>query len=177
MSLVIKQARTRVYEAYGYDAPMPLPAKIARHGKLRLTLVCAVIAWCLAAPAWGQPSLDAASIEQAPVIDGEIGESEWSGASVIDQPFLQIEPEFGEASSFRTRVRVAQTATALYVAFEAFDPEPSRLAAAISRRDGGLHSDDSVTVALDPFGDGRTAYLFRTNALAARWTRAGTRHG
>ena len=102
------------------------------------------------------------------MIDGEIGESEWSGASVINQPFLQIEPEFGEASSFRTRVRVAQTPTALYVAFEAFDPEPSRLAAAISRRDGGLHSDDSVTVALDPFGDGRTAYLFRTNALATQ---------
>ncbi len=147
---------------------MPIPAINATHSKIPLTVACAVSAWCLAATASAQPSLDAAFLEQAPAIDGEIGESEWSGAGVIDQPFVQIEPEFGETSRFRTRVRVAQTQTALYVAFDAFDPEPSRLAAAISRRDGGLDADDSVTVALDPFGDGRTAYLFRTNALATQ---------
>ena len=92
-------------------------------------------------------------------------------------------------------MRIGQTDAALYIAFEAFDPEPARLAAAITQRDGGLDADDSVSVALDTFSDERTAYLFRTNALAtqedgriadngrtvdqrwdAAWRSAATRH-
>ena len=65
-------------------------------------------------------------------------------------------------------VRIGQTVSALYVAFEAFDPEPGRIAAAVKQRDGDLDGDDSVSVAFDTFGDQRTAYLFRTNALGTQ---------
>ena len=134
----------------------------------QVILVYAAGASLLAPTASAQRSIEASFLEQAPTIDGEIDEAEWSGARLIEQAFVQIEPEFGEASPFRTVVHVGQTETALYVAFEAFDPDPSRLAAAVTRRDGGLDADDSVSVALDSFGDGRTAYLFRTNALATQ---------
>ncbi len=124
---------------------------------------------CLFAPRlFAQPSLDISSLERAPTIDGEIVESEWAGAGVVDAPFVQFQPDFGEASPYRTVVHVGQTEDALYVAFVAYDPDPSRLAAAITARDGGLDVDDSVSVALDSFGDDRTAYLFRTNALATQ---------
>lgn len=124
--------------------------------------------WLSAPLASAQMALDMAFLEQAPAMDGVINETEWLGAVVIDQPFIQFEPEFGRASSYRTIVRVGQTDTALYIAFEAFDPDASRLAAAVTRRDGGLAADDSVAVALDTFGDGRTAYLFQTNSLATQ---------
>lgn len=136
--------------------------------QLGATLVCSVVCWLFTTPTFAQRSVDITFLEQAPTIDGYIAESEWSGASVIDQAFVQIAPEFGEASPFRTVVRIGQTETALYVAFEAFDPDPSRLAAAVTQRDGGVGADDSVSVALDSFGDDRTAYLFRTNALATQ---------
>jgi hypothetical protein len=124
---------------------------------------------CLLSPlALAQQSVDVAFLEQAPTIDGTIDEAEWAGAGLIHQPFVQFEPDFGEVSPYRTVVRVGQTATALYIAFESFDPDPSRLAAAITTRDGMLDADDSVTVALDSFGDDRTAYVFRTNALATQ---------
>ena len=101
----------------------------------------------------------------APTIDGVIETDEWTTASVIDGFFVQFRPEFGAPSPFRTVVRIGQTDRALYIAFEAIDPDPDRLSAAATQRDSDLGSDDSVAVLLDTFADGRTAYLFRTNAL------------
>jgi hypothetical protein len=83
----------------------------------------------MAAPASAQQTLDVSFVEQAPTIDGNIGESEWSDVAIVDQYFVQNEPEYGEKSPFRTVVRIPQSETALYVAFEAFDPDPSRVAA------------------------------------------------
>jgi hypothetical protein len=103
------------------------------------------------------------------VIDGVLADGEWADAAVVDSHFIQVEPEFGRPSPFRTVVHVGQTRAALYVAFESHDPDPDRLAAAVTRRDGELTDDDAVAVVLDTFSDGRTAYAFATNALATQW--------
>ena len=113
------------------------------------------------------PSIEVTLLDARPVLDGVIGEDEWP-APAVDGHFIQVEPSFGEPSPYRTVVRIGQTESALYVAFEAFDPDLSRLAAAATVRDGRLDDDDSVGVVLDTFGDGRTAYFFRTNALATQ---------
>lgn len=121
-------------------------------------------------------ALEVATLAMPPTIDGDIGDSEWAGARIVDQNFVQIEPAYGEPSPFRTVVRIGQTTTALYVAFELFDSEISRLSAAVTQRDSmtqrdmnnNVVQDDSVAVFLDPFGDERTAYVFRTNALATQ---------
>jgi hypothetical protein len=115
-----------------------------------------------------KPSIGAAKLSTPPAIDGEIGDEEWAGASIIDEHFVQIEPEHGSPSPFRTVVRVGQTGDSLYVAFEAYDPDPARLAAAVTQRDDDLDPDDSVGVLIDTFGDRRTAYLFGTNTLATQ---------
>jgi hypothetical protein len=117
----------------------------------------------------GRPTVAVAILDAAPVVDGEIDEAEWAGAAVVDAHFIQVEPEFGRPSPFRTVVRMGQTSRALYVAFESYDPEPGRLAAAVTGRDGDLTDDDAVAITLDTFSDGRTAYAFATNALATQW--------
>ena len=106
-------------------------------------------------------------LQSAPQIDGVIDEA-WSGITPIDTHFTEIEPEFGAASPFRTVVRIAQTDSAIYVVFEAFDPQPDRLGAARTLRDDRLEADDSVAILFDTFNDDRTAYFFRTNALAVQ---------
>ena len=113
-------------------------------------------------------SIHIGTLATAPVIDGVIDENEWATATLIDQPFIQFQPNFGQASPFRTVVRVAQTESSLFIAFEAFDPDMSRLSAARTQRDAGLGRDDSVQVMLDTFSDGRTAYGFQTNALGTQ---------
>jgi hypothetical protein len=115
------------------------------------------------------PQIEIMMLETAPVIDGVIGEDEWVGAATFDGHFVQIEPEFGEPSPLRTVVRIGQTANSLFVAFVAYDPDPSRLGAAITQRDGEIDDDDSVAVMLDTFSDKRTAYVFATNAIATQW--------
>jgi len=108
------------------------------------------------------------ALESAPVLDGNINESEWAGAAIIDRHFIQYEPEFGQPSPFRTVVRIAQTEQAIYIAFDVFDPNMERLAAAKTQRDSELDDDDSVMVMFDTFADKRTGYLFGTNALATQ---------
>ena len=122
-----------------------------------------------AAAAQDRPTVTVAVLPAAPVIDGDVGEDEWAGASVVDERFIQIEPEFGQPSPFRSVVRIGQTSAALYVAFESYDPEPDRLSAAVTGRDGDVGGDDAVGVVLDTFRDGRTAYAFATNVLATQW--------
>ena len=140
-----------------------------------VVVLAAIVAWLLPAAVHAAAPLGVGTLAVAPTIDGDVGDAEWTGANVADQNFVQIEPAYGEPSPFRTVVRVGQTATGLYVAFEAFDPEIDRLSAAITQRDAittreanslGTVLDDTVAVLLDPFGDGRTAYIFRTNGLS-----------
>ena len=103
-----------------------------------------------------------------PLIDGRIDDEEWAGATLIDRPFFQFQPDFGQDSEFRTIVRIAQTDTSLLIAVEAMDPDMERLSAARTQRDGGLGGDDSIQLMLDTFGDGRTAYSFQVNALGTQ---------
>jgi hypothetical protein len=112
-------------------------------------------------------SVQAPRIAAAPVIDGVINEQEWAGAAVTEG-FVQFEPEFGVASPFRTVVLIGSTPEALFVAIRCFDPEPSRIAASVTSRDGDLERDDSVTVMLDTLHDRRTGYTFATNALGVQ---------
>jgi hypothetical protein len=132
-------------------------------------LTCAAILLSSPTEAEERPSVEAIMLETPPVVDGLIGEDEWAAAAVVDEHFVQIEPEYGQPSPFRTVVRIGQTENALYVAFISHDPDPSRLAAAMTQRDGALENDDSVTVMLDTFSDQRTAYVFATNGLATQW--------
>ena len=135
---------------------------------IRCVVSAATVLLVLPGTVLAEASFDVTRLMIPPTIDGQIETSEWSGAAVIDQPFVQIKPDFGDESPYRTVVRISQTETALYVAFEAFDPDPSRISAARTGRDGGVERDDSVLVAIDTFGDERTAYYFRTNALATQ---------
>jgi hypothetical protein len=148
-----------------------------RNQGMRLVAIAAMAACLLPLRAHAAAPLGVGSLAVAPTIDGDIGDAEWTGANIADQNFVQIEPAYGEPSPFRTVVRVGQTATALYVAFEAFDPEIDRLSAAVTQRDAistreansfGTVQDDTVALLLDPFGDGRTAYIFRLNPLATQ---------
>jgi hypothetical protein len=145
-----------------------MTATVRRQGITGGLLALSVLAFPARAAA-DRPSVQAAALPAAPVIDGKLAEGEWADAAVVDSHFIQIEPEFGQPSPFRTVVRVGQTPAALYVAFESHDPEPDRLAVAMTRRDGDLGDDDAVAVVLDTFSDGRTAYAFATNALATQW--------
>jgi hypothetical protein len=131
-------------------------------------LVLAVVLVAALSAADDLPRAVVVSVDQAPIIDGSIGAGEWAGVPVLDAPFVQVEPAFGEPSPMPTTVRFAQFGDSLFVAVEAFDPDILRLAGAGTVRDGNLSNDDSIAVLLDTSGDDRTASFFRTNILGTQ---------
>ena len=97
-----------------------------------------------------------------PVIDGVIGEQEWSGAVriALDNQTL---PGDNVPPSQPTTVHIAYGPEHLYVAFIATD-DPARVRARVTRRDDIL-GDDFVTIYLDTYNDRRRAYVFSFNPL------------
>ncbi len=133
----------------------------------RVAAVTAIVVLMALGGGAAELRFDAAAFDEEPVIDGVLDDEVWTRASEIEG-FVQFEPEFGKASPFRTVVLVGFTSEALFVAFRNFDPEPGRIASAVTSRDGDLDRDDSVTVLLDTFDNGRTAYFFATNILGVQ---------
>jgi hypothetical protein len=101
----------------------------------------------------------------APVLDGDLGDSEWTAAAVVDR-FVQYEPRRGAESARRTEALVQYDTLHLYVAFRVWDE--GEIAAQLTQRDADLLRDDAVTVVLDTFHDRRTAYYFVANALGTQ---------
>ena len=112
-------------------------------------------------------SIEAPLFAENPIIDGVLDDEVWTTAATSGD-FVQFEPEFGVASSFRTEVLIGYNSETLFVAFRNFDPEPGRIAAAATSRDSDLDRDDAVVLFLDTNHDQRTGYYFATNLLGVQ---------
>jgi hypothetical protein len=99
-------------------------------------------------------------------IDGELSEAIWATVPVVSG-FVQRDPTEGAPATFDTEVRVAFDETALYVAVNAIDREPSKIVGILARRDESSPSD-WVRVYIDSFRDRRTAYEFSVNAAGVK---------
>lgn len=113
-------------------------------------------------------TLDAVAVPlTAPVVvDGNFDEPVWRDVPPIGD-FVQREPTEGAAPTERTEARVAYDDQAVYIAVRAFDREPSRIAALLTRRDERSPSD-WIRVAIDSFHDRRTAYEFAVNPVGVK---------
>ena len=69
--------------------------------------------------------INAVRVTKPPVIDGDVDDSEWAGATVVSS-FIQYEPRRGDSSDVRTDALMLYDAGHLYVAFRAWDSESDR---------------------------------------------------
>ena len=102
-------------------------------------------------------------------IDGVIDEQAWRDALRIT---LDVETEPGEnlPAPVATECLLTYGKNALYVAFRAHDPEPSKIRARLADRDAAS-SDDFVGVVLDTFNDERRAFEFFVNPRGVQMDR------
>ncbi len=102
-------------------------------------------------------------------IDGTVDEAAWQDALSIS---LDVETEPGEnvAPPVETECLLTYDRRALYVAFRARDPEPTKIRARLADRDT-VSSDDFVGVVLDTFNDERRAFEFFVNPLGVQMDR------
>lgn len=105
--------------------------------------------------------------EDPPKIDGRLDEEIWRQAQAATD-FRQFEPARGKPASFVTAVHIIYDRENIYFGVNCSDPEPDRIVARITKREGELRSDDAVSVALDTFNDDQSAYIFFTNILGTQ---------
>jgi hypothetical protein len=94
-------------------------------------------------------------------VDGVLDEEVWEKALKLELNY-EVQPGENIKPPVRTEVLFAYSKTHFYVAFRAFDPDPSKIRATVSDRDR-LGTDDYVAVILDPFNDSRRTYDFFCN--------------
>ncbi|MFL5538838.1 MAG: DUF5916 domain-containing protein [Longimicrobiaceae bacterium] len=103
---------------------------------------------------------------QAPVLDGRLDDAAWAAADSLHS-FVQKVPEEGKPTRFPTVARVVFDETAVYVGVRAYDPEPAKMVAQLTRRDEDS-SSDWLLVAFDSRHDQRTAYAFMVNPAGVK---------
>lgn len=100
-------------------------------------------------------------------LDGSLDEPAWQEAPAI-RDFRQIEPVQGADPFVETEVRILFDEVNLYIGVEVRDPEGAGgIRVSEMRRNFGYFQNDLVGVALDGFGDGRSAMAFQVNPLGA----------
>lgn len=130
---------------------------------LRRILLLAALAWPAVAATQIVDShgkiIDAIQVDEAPVIDGFLDDDAWESGTVI-QDLHEVDPnEFGPPSE-KSVIIVVYTKDALYLAGRFFDAEPEKVSAQALRQGDYSPGDDSFTVIIDPFNNGRSGYAF-----------------
>lgn len=111
-----------------------------------------------------KPTYFATELETDPQVDGEIiNDPLWQNIPAITD-LVQIKPNYGEAVSERTEVRVAYTSTTFYVAVVCYDKNAKGIVVSDSRRDADLNDEDSFLFIIDTYHDRQNGFLFGTNA-------------
>src|SRR3954465_10315921 len=101
-------------------------------------------------------------IETAITVDGVLEEAAWSEAARLTD-FSQYAPVDGRPAENRTEVLVFYSPTAIYFGIRA-QAAPGSVHATLANRDR-IDADDAIHIFLNPFNDGRQAFVFGVNPL------------
>jgi len=95
-------------------------------------------------------------------VDGVMDEASWSAATPVTD-FLKYQPTDGGQAPGTTEVFFVQDERFLYIGIRVRDVD-YMVRARMSQRER-INADDQIGLYLDTFHDGRTGYIFYTNAL------------
>ena len=113
-----------------------------------------------------RPEVQALRTESAPVIDGVLDDAVWRQAP-RHANFRQTQPVLNADPTEGAYFQLAYDSDNLYVAFRAYDSDPSAVVATELRRDADMESQDHVVFMFDTFADRRNAFGFAMNPAGA----------
>tara|TARA_B100000586_G_scaffold51952_2_gene34801 strand:- start:1267 stop:3537 length:2271 start_codon:yes stop_codon:yes gene_type:complete len=119
----------------------------------------------------------AESIDDGPVIDGQVLEDPIWVAIAPVTGFTQTTPEEGAPASERTEVRIAYSADTLFFGVICYDSDPSTIIVSDSRRDSPLSETDSFQIILDTYLDQQNGFVFGTNPSGLEYDGQVTNEG
>jgi hypothetical protein len=122
-------------------------------------------------PTSERPSVRIGRVHRAPTLEEFLSmapPADLAGELLHVSGFYQRVPEDGAPASQDTDVYLGYDDTRLYVVFVAFDREPERIRARMTRRES-VFPDDTVEIQIDSFNDQRRAFSFLTNPYGIQW--------
>jgi len=99
-------------------------------------------------------------------IDAVLDEQVWRDALVVEMQ-NEIQPGDNVPAPVATRALLAYGKTDLYVAIQAYDPDPSQIRATFTDRDA-IWYDDFAGIRIDTFNDSRNAFDFFCNPFGVQ---------
>ncbi|MEW5919185.1 MAG: sugar-binding protein, partial [Gemmatimonadota bacterium] len=99
-------------------------------------------------------------------MDGRAHDGAWQAAQVIEG-FRVFDPVENGDPTMKTEARVAFDENNVYVLVRAYDPEPSKIMALLSRRDERTQSD-WIRVVIDSYHDKRSGFQFMVNPAGVK---------
>ena len=99
-------------------------------------------------------------------VDGKLDEPAWHTAD-WQGDFIQRTPNDGTPGTYPTEFSVLYDNEYLYIGARAYDPNPDKISAILSRRDDYTESD-WMYVSIDSYNDNRTAFEFGLNAAGVK---------
>jgi Domain of unknown function (DUF5916)/Carbohydrate family 9 binding domain-like len=115
----------------------------------------------------GRATLRAVRIDEPLRIDGRLDETVYRDVRSAGE-FIQMEPREGDPESEKTEAWVFFDNENVYVAARCWDDHPERWVVTELRRDNSnIFQNESVSVSLDTFHDGRNGFFFQTTPASA----------
>lgn len=120
--------------------------------------------------AWAQspktpPTFQALRVDQEIRVDGILDEPFWTACPVATG---LIDTRTHQPADQQTTIRIAYTATHLYIGVECFDDQIDQIRATERREDRSFTGDDWVEIHIDPTHSHRGKYAFFTNPLGTK---------
>ena len=120
--------------------------------------------------------VSAGNTESSIKLDGFIGNQEWKNSGSINT-LKMIEPTENAESSFASQIMVLVDSKTIYLGLICKDPEPEKMVMFSKARDSELENEDYIKFVFDPYGDGRSAYIFAINPYGARYDALSSNRG
>lgn len=105
------------------------------------------------------------AVDEGITVDGVLDEPFWTNCPVATG---LIDTRTKQLATQQTTVRVAYTATHVYVGVECFDDDMADIRASERREDRAFTGDDWVEIHFDPNNSHRSKYAFFTNPLGTK---------
>ncbi|MCU0384362.1 MAG: carbohydrate binding family 9 domain-containing protein, partial [Cyclobacteriaceae bacterium] len=132
---------------------------------MRLTILLFLFPFVIIAQV--KQTFNAIRIEDAPRVDGDLGDSVWNKKNQKIY-FTQFAPNNGAPSGFQTQVQVVYTDQAIYVGARLHDPEPHLIQKEFGLRDDFNRNTDWFGFMVDPYQSGINAFSFFVSAAGVQ---------
>ena len=115
------------------------------------------------------PTAQAIHIEDHPTIDGDVlNDPIWQQIAPFGN-FVQVQPNFGQAASEKTEIRIAYTDQTFFLSVVCHDANPNSLVVSDARRDASLDEMDAFVFILDTYKDNQNGFVFGTNSVGVEY--------